>query len=61
MKILPFYCPNCKKYKHFYQVKINSWKLPYCKHCDTQCYDVKGIQKKLIEQEIIRIENMRKI
>ncbi len=33
MKLPKYYCPHCEQFKKWYQVKMDSNFILYCKHC----------------------------
>lgn len=51
MRIPAFYCPNCKRFKKFYQVtNVDASDFGNCKHCGTECYDTKFLLEKLFNE-----------
>ncbi len=57
MRIPAFYCPNCKRFKKFYQVtNVDASDFGNCKHCGTECYDTKFLLEKLFNEYFSKIE-----
>ena len=51
MKIPSFYCPNCKRFKKWYQVtSVDGQDFGNCKHCGAECVDTSNYFKKFIEK-----------
>ena len=51
MRLPSYYCPNCKRFKHFWQVtNVDGWDYGNCKHCGTECVDVKDAILKLLQK-----------
>ncbi len=51
MRVPNYYCPNCKRFKRFYQVtNIDAADFGYCKHCGTRCVETEEVLQEYIEK-----------
>ena len=50
MRIPREYCPNCKRFKKWYQVtNVDGINHGYCKHCGTRCIDTEEMLEEYVE------------
>ena len=53
MRIPSNYCPNCKRFKKWYQVtNVDANDFGNCKHCGTKCIYTEKILKDYVEKII---------
>ena len=57
MRIKPYYCPHCERFKGSISITHDDWSgMPYCKHCGKGVYNVQRTFELVIKEVIDRTE-----